>query len=338
VRPRTVALTLTLALVTLVGPTATATTQLGPGEASRTAPQPHRVLAISVDGLNAAAIRRLGADGAPTIHRLLAEGAGTLNARTAYEQNVTLPNHTGMMTGRRIDRARGGHGVTWNDDRSGTTVQRAAGHRVSSVFNVVHAAGGTTALFSTKSKFALFERSWPRSIDRFVADENQTRLVRQARVDLRSAGRAFTFVHVSLPDHAGHEYGGMSARYLDAVRRTDRHLGTLLAVIDASPRLSRSTTVILTADHGFASGSKSHSQPVLANYRIPFVAWGVGVEHGNLYALNPDYRKPGRERPTYAATRQPVRNGDLGNLALDLLRLRSIPGSEFNADLSLDTD
>ena len=47
---------------------------------------------------------RLGAAGAPTFHRLLDEGAGTLNARTEYEQTVTLPNHTGMMTGRRIDR------------------------------------------------------------------------------------------------------------------------------------------------------------------------------------------------------------------------------------------
>src|SRR4051794_24570135 len=76
-----------------------------------------RVLAISVDGLNTEAIRRLGATGAPTFHRLLTEGAATLNARTELEQNVTLPNHTGMMTSRRVDRRHGGHGVTWDDDR-----------------------------------------------------------------------------------------------------------------------------------------------------------------------------------------------------------------------------
>src|SRR6478752_1207219 len=84
-----------------------------------------RVLAISVDGLNTDAIEQLGADAAPTFHELLDEGAGTLNARTEYEQTVTLPNHAGMMTGRRIDAAKGGHGVTWDDDRTAMTVQKA---------------------------------------------------------------------------------------------------------------------------------------------------------------------------------------------------------------------
>ena len=45
------------------------------------------------------------------------EGAFTLDARTEREQTRTLPNHTGMLTGRRIDARRGGHGVTYNPDR-----------------------------------------------------------------------------------------------------------------------------------------------------------------------------------------------------------------------------
>ncbi|MEZ5096901.1 MAG: alkaline phosphatase family protein [Nocardioides sp.] len=76
-----------------------------------------RVLLISVDGLNPTAIKDLGRSQAPTFYRLIDEGATTLNARTEYEQTETLPNHTGMVTGRRITASRGGHGVTWNDDR-----------------------------------------------------------------------------------------------------------------------------------------------------------------------------------------------------------------------------
>lgn len=295
-----------------------------------------RVIGISVDGLNTEAITRLGSEGAPTFTRLLAEGAGTLNARTEYEQNVTLPNHTSMMTSRRIDRRRGGHGVTWDDDRRRMTVARAAGHPVKSVFSEVKADDGSAALFSTKEKFALYQRSWKRGIDRFLVDEGQRRLVRAAITDLTSTDRAFTFLHMSLPDRFGHTYGGMSAQYLNAVRRTDRHLGELLAAIDANPGLSDDVAVVLTADHGFLPGSKSHSAKVLANYRIPFVAWGAGVRAGDLYDLNPDYRDPGTTRPTYAAKRQPVRNGDLGNLALDLLGMQAIPGSELDVSLNLD--
>src|SRR6476469_6074290 len=86
-------------------------------EASRRAAEITRVVVISVDGLNPVAITRLGATGTPTFHRMMSEGAWTFNARTEVERTVTLPNHTSMLTSRRIDRTRGGHGVTWDDDR-----------------------------------------------------------------------------------------------------------------------------------------------------------------------------------------------------------------------------
>lgn len=290
-------------------------------------PAPH-VLAISVDGLNVDAIRQLGQTGAPTFHRMLEEGAGTLNARTEYEQSVTLPNHTSMMTGRRITAARGGHGVTWDDDRPGTTVQRAAGHPVASVFTRVHGSGGDTALYSTKAKFVLYKRSWPRAVDTFRVRENQRRLVALARADLRDGAPTFTFVHVSLPDRAGHAHGGLSEQYVAAVKRTDTQLGTLLRAVAGDP-----VTVVLTADHGFVRGVRSHSDRTdPANYTIPFLAWGAGVDHADLYALNPDYRDPGSRRPSYTPARQPVRNGDLANVAAGLLGLDPVAGSRFGAD------
>ena len=57
-----------------------------------------RVLAISIDGLNPRAIQQLGRSRTPTFHRLMREGAYTLNARTVREQTRTLPNHTAMFT------------------------------------------------------------------------------------------------------------------------------------------------------------------------------------------------------------------------------------------------
>jgi hypothetical protein len=317
------------ALTTLLSPA------LATAPAAAAAPAPEtaesHMLAISVDGLNVDAIRQLGAQGAPTFHRLLTEGAGTLNARTEYEQSVTLPNHTSMLTGRRFTAARGGHGVTWDDDRPGTTVRAAAGHPVASIFSQVHRADGDTALYSTKDKFALYERSWPHAVDTFVAREDQRRLVALARADLSDGAATFTFLHLSLPDRAGHEHGGMSEEYVAAVRRTDAQLGRVLGAVSGE-----AVTVVLTADHGFAPGVLSHSDRTdPANYTIPFLVWGDGVEASDLYDLNPQYRDPGSRRPSYARARQPVRNGDLANVAAEVLGLDRVPGSRFGAGDSL---
>lgn len=296
-----------------------------------------KVLVVTIDSLSSRAVRMLGAEGAPTLHRLMAEGASTLNARTARELTLTLPNHTSMVTGRRIRADRGGHGVTWNDDRRRPrTVQAAAGHPVASVFTVVDSRRRDPALFVSKPKLALFERSWPRAIDKFVVRENNRVLVRRARADLLEHRRALTFVHLSLPDVVGHDRGFLSEEHLAAITLTDRRLGRLVAAVESRRRLRQRLTLIVTSDHGGSGGS--HSDPRrLVNYRIPFVVWGVGVARGtDLYDLNPDYRDPGRRRTRYGATRQPVRNGDVTNLVTDLLGLAAVRGSGSNRAQDLD--
>jgi hypothetical protein len=55
----------------------------------------------------------------------------------------------------------------------------------------------------------------------------------------------------------------------------------------------------------------------------------------NLYDLNPTFRGPGTSRTRYHG-RQPIRNGDLGNVATDALDLPRIPGSEFDNPQTLD--
>lgn len=292
------------------------------------------VVAISIDGLHPDAIT---AANAPTISRMLAEGAGTLNARTEYEQTVTLPNHTSMVTSRRITKTKGGHGVTWDDDRlRPATVQAAAGEPVGSAFTVTAAAGGSTALFVSKPKLSLYKRSWPLAVDRSTIIVDNAALVSAVRTDLVTAEREFTFVHLSGPDLAGHRSGWMTPAYLRAVRAADALVGQILTTISGDPDLSPSTVVLLTADHG-GLGHGHAAKLKYADYRIPFIAWGAGVAQGSdLYELNTaSYADPGRERPGYAKPLQPIRNGDLGNLVTDLLGLPAIGGSQLNADQSL---
>ncbi len=313
-----------LGALALVGPGSTATSAAGPDSQPRRAET--RVLAISIDALNPASLRKLGAGRAPTLHRLLDEGASTLNARSQFESTETLPNHTSMVTGRRVSAARGGHGVTWNDHRGGTTVQAAAGEDVASVFTVAHAAG-STALFAAKKKFSIFERSWDADIDRvLIRESDDERLMRAARSDLVNGGRDFTFVHFASADLAGHAEGFMSPAYLEAVEQVDALVGKLIQAIESHPTLS-GTVVILTADHG--GRGRNHVDPTkYVSYRIPFAVWGPGVRHGDLYAMNPAYADPGRRRVAYTG-RQPIRDGDLANLALDLLGLGPVPGSKY---------
>ncbi len=317
-----------------LSPVSTAT---GAREAGQDPARVRHVVAVSVDGLNPRALRELGRQRSPVLHRLRAHGAGTLNARTERELTVTLPNHTGMVTGRRVAAAHHGHGVTWNDARRRPrTVQDAAGHPVRSVFTVVQAAGRRSAVFASKSKFTLFERSWPTAVDRTVVRQDNARLVGLARRDLARRARAFTFVHLSLPDIVGHERGFMSPAYLDAVARVDGLVGRLMSTIRDDADLHGSTAVVLTADHGGLGAG--HGDPtLLSSYRVPFLVWGPGVADGaSLYRLNRDYADPGKRRTRYSAERQPVRNGDVANLATDLLGLPHVRGSELDADQDLD--
>ena len=299
------------------------------------APEAESVLAISIDGMSVRAVRKLGRTELPNIYRFARAGASTMNARTAREMTVTLPNHTGMVTGRRIEAATGGHGVTWNDDRpTPSTVQAAAGHEVASVFTAVDAAGGSAALFAAKTKFSLWERSWPDAIDRATIDLDNDVLVSQLIADL-DTDRDFRFLHISLPDNAGHDHGWMSRPYLRAVRRSDALVGRVVRAVSADPARRAGTTILLTSDHG-GRGSSHSDATVLDDYRVVFMARGAGVDRGvDLYAINAAYKDPGTRRTGYGASRQPVRNGAVANLALDLLDLTAVEGSEFDAAMDL---
>ncbi|GAA1923438.1 alkaline phosphatase family protein [Nocardioides hwasunensis] len=293
------------------------------------------VLAISIDGMSVPAVRKLGRKQLPNLYRFMKVGASTLNARTEREMTVTLPNHTGMVTGRRIDAATGGHGVTWNDDRpTPSTVQAAAGHDVASVFSAVDAAGGSTALFAAKTKFSLWQRSWPDAIDRTTIDLDNSRLVTQLIKDL-DVDRDFRFLHLSLPDNAGHKSGWMSKPYLRAVRRSDALVGRVVKAVNADPARKAGTTILLTSDHGGHGPTHSNAR-LLDNYRIVFMARGSAVDRGvDLYDINPTYKDPGTRRTVYGQRRPPVRNGMIANLALDLLDLPPVEGSEFDVEHDL---
>lgn len=308
------------------------------------------VVAISIDGLNPEALTRLGREDLPVFHRLIDEGASTLNARTAYELTVTLPNHTGMLTGRGILDPHG-HDLQVNSD-PGNALADGHGSYIAGMFDVAHDHGLSTALFAQKAKFAYFTRSWDDThgaedvsggddgrdkIDIDLTEEDAP-VVDGVRDALEHDRADLIFLHLRAADKAGHAHGWLGPEYLDAVRSIDDDLGRILQVIDASDDLTNRATILLTADHGGPEGLKKHSQmDLVANYRIPFIAWGRAVAQGaDLYALNVGRQDPGTTRPDYSGD-QPIRNLDIESTALGLLGLSGLDGTTSAAwpDLKL---
>ncbi|HLP01075.1 MAG TPA: alkaline phosphatase family protein [Opitutaceae bacterium] len=308
------------------------------------------VIHVSIDGLRPDAITALPVVSLPHFHRLRTQGAGTDNARCDFDISVTLPNHTTQLTGRTI-LGPAGHNWTWNRTPApGQTLANNKGAYIAGVFDVAHDHGLRTAAYVSKSKFSLFASSWDAAhgapdavapdngrakIDVYRCDENTAALVARLAADQRASPAQYVFLHIGDLDAVGHDDGwdpAPGSDYSNALLHIDNELGVLFDLIDTTPELAGRTAIVLTADHG--GFEKNHGDAARReNYTIPFYVWGPGVAGGaDLYAMNPARRRnPGETRPPSDAAPQPIRNGEAGNLSLQLLGLGAIPGSTIGA-------
>ena len=311
------------------------------------------VVFVSADGLGSSYLQSLIDKGdAPNFRRFQAEGAWTNNARTDYDWTVTLPNHTCMITGRGVEGPAGHHWTKNVDPAPGETLHSHKGSYVASVFDVAHDSGLRTCLFAGKTKFVLYANSYDgehgaadpgaidhdrNKIDVFEISADSAAMVRDFVADCAAKPFHFSFIHFADPDAAGHPFGWGGEQYLAAVRRVDKGLGDIFRLVETQPAMRGRTAIILTADHG----GKGHDHKIITeplDYTIPFYVWGAGVAAGkDLYALNRGSRlDPGAGRPSYAAAAQPIRTGDVANLALGLLGLGAVPGSTINVRQDLN--
>jgi Type I phosphodiesterase / nucleotide pyrophosphatase len=313
------------------------------------------VIQISVDGLRPDYMQTvINAGNAPNFKRFQTEGAWTNNARTDYTHTITLPNHTSMLTGRPVSLPAGApntthHGYTDNGDPApSTTLHNFTNpdYYKASTFDVVHDAGLSTALFASKNKFIIYDQSYNATtgaehvngrdkIDKYFGPEDTATMQGQLLADLAANHFNYTFLHYADTDDAGHGSGWGTPAWNNALITIDGYLGQLFNLVESDGMLAGQTAIILSADHG-GTGTGHSTATAATNYTIPFFAWGAGVGHGDLYAINSATRvNPGTSRPDYNAIGQPIRNGDGGNLALSLLGLDPIPGSLINAAQNL---
>ncbi|MDA0822671.1 MAG: alkaline phosphatase family protein [Proteobacteria bacterium] len=310
------------------------------------------VIHISVDGLRADVITTLGETRLPNFFRLRNEGATTDNARTDVDYTVTLPNHTTQITGRPVV-GPDGHNYTQNDmPGSSASLHGVKGAYVSSVFDVVHDHGLSTAILAGKPKFILYEQSYDAAsgamdlignddgrdkIDIFEINVDSIELVDDFLSAMTADPINYTFMHLRDPDTAGHQSQWdltIDSDYPDSVIEVDHLIGKIIDTIQSNKSLRGQTVVIVTADHGGRIGTTTH-EPADSreNYMIPFYVWGGNTAAGvDLYTLNSGSRlDPGSAQPAYNRGLQPIRNGDAANLSLELLGLEANPGSTINA-------
>lgn len=309
------------------------------------------VVTVSVDGLGSSYLQSLvDAGKLPHFKQLQAESAGTTNARPDFNITVTLPNHTSMITSRRITEHEGHNWTSNTDPAKGVTIHSHKGAYVASVFDVAHDHGLKTGVWATKTKFSLFQVSYNdangapdttdpdngrNKVDSYVYNKSSIELMDSFMACMTNQPCNYAFVHFGECDAAGHGRGWGSEPYNTALIMLDGQLGRIMNLIATDPMFKGKTDLILTSDHGGAG--KDHGDPTkLLNYTIPFYVWGAGVTAGDLYALNTESRQmPGEGRPDYAAAPPPIRNAEVGNLALSLLGLPPIPGSMVDAKQDL---
>ena len=311
---------------------------------------PRYVIHVSVDGLRGDAVPRLGPANVPHFYRMIVEGASTDNARTDFDYTITLPNHACQLTSRPVLGAEG-HGLSYNSD-DGRTLELIHGSYVAGVFDVAHDNGLGTALYTSKSKFALFDRSWNESngapdatgdddgrdkIDTYLYSAATEALIDSFVAHSTAAPARYSFIHLVDPDAVGHSAGWESGAYFDSVIKVDGLIGRIFDLATHNPLLEGKTWIVVTADHGGIA--KDHSNALLAaNYTVPMFVWGPGVPPGtDLYYLSAATRlDPNSGSPPYSVTPQPIRNGEAANLALYLLGLGAVPGSSITAEQDND--
>ena len=250
---------------------------LPPAVRADAAPGEPHVVVVSIDGLRPDAIARFDA---PTLQRLVREGAHTLDARTILPAK-TLPSHTSMLTG--VEPAV--HGVTWNSDRTDEHDESDAPATlaVPTVFALASDAGLRTAAFFSKAKFHHLQT--PGSLDytqapRFTwAPWGAVRTSEDAAWYIRRARPNLTFVHIAEPDIAGHAIGWMTPAYGANVAIADRAVARIVEAADATFGPD-GYTLVVTADHGGHGRNHGVSGGDSLDVTIPWIAHGARVRAG----------------------------------------------------------
>ncbi|MBF6297435.1 alkaline phosphatase family protein [Nocardia amamiensis] len=273
-----------------------------------------KVVVIGLDGLMYSKIEQARA---PNLLRLSGEG---LLSRSSIAPHITIsgPSWASVLTGV-WDRK---HGITNNQFTA------APFTRYPTVFTQLERArpGLKTHSIATWDQIATMAGSGTPRADVVVStapapddpDESRTDAATAAAV-VAAIGKFapdLVFTHLDQVDRAGHESGGASRAYLDAVTRIDALVGRIVAAVDAraAAHPAERWTILVTADHGHTpkGGHGGQSPDETTNFVI---------------ARGPDFRS--------GTTSTPATLVDITPTVLDILEVTQpsdLDGRSFRPD------
>ena len=228
-----------------------------------------RVILFVVDGMRPDGMLQAQA---PTMHRMLAEGASTLAARSVMPA-ITLPCHISMFHGVPPEV----HGVTTN------AWEPFPGGPIPGIFDLVRDSHKQPASFYTWEQLRDLSRPGSLAHAHFIdiyypAAENVDLAIARAAADyLVSARPDFTFIYLGLTDEVGHRYGWMSPQYLEAISTADAAIAHVFSRLEEAG-LAHDTACLLTADHG--GHGHGHGEDCPEDMTIPWVLTGPGIKRG----------------------------------------------------------
>ena len=250
--------------------------------------QARRSLVISLDGLDARYLRRRDEYGLkiPTLRRLMAEGAASLDVVSVYP-SVTYPVHTSIVTGALPAR----HGIVGNElfippgePECGEWHWFARDIRAQALWDAAHERGLSTGIVSwpvaggagdynvpeikkldgtpRESLALMIEHARPPGIiqeaaardpqlyARANADEHDDMRTRFAEYLIAEKRPQLMLVHLFDLDHFQHDYGPFTPEAFALLEKLDAYVARLLAASLRAGTLSE-TAVFIVSDHGF---------------------------------------------------------------------------------------
>ncbi|MCX2450123.1 alkaline phosphatase family protein [Pedobacter sp. PLR] len=240
---------------------------------------PTRVLIIGLDGFSTEGYKVAKH---PNIDKMVADGVLSLSTRPVMP-SITLPNWTSHMTSSGPEE----HGVTANN----WTLEK---HPLPAI--AVDEQGYYPSIFKVlKDKIPNVKTAYYYNWKELINPINQKYLDEVAFEEndgyQTNYNKAFDFIRNNKKDpsliflysvhtdHAGHEFGWMSAPYIKAIEEADVAIGALLEKLKAEG-LYKDTHFLLITDHGGIN--KGHGGVTMNEMQIPWAITGPQIKKRGL--------------------------------------------------------